>query len=243
MIPSPEQFAYRNRITVHVQEGVAGFFAEASHRVVPVDRCLIASDDVNEGLKELKEACPRDDDYLIGEKKRYGGFRQVNNSVAEILRATVAKAIHSENGLGELLVDAYCGAGFFAHEFHSLFSKVIGIERSSGSIGMARRRAEPHEEYLEGAVEEMLPTALAAGSSLGTTLILDPPSEGLAERVTDAILERPPVRIIYVSCDPATLARDVKRLSERYSLQQVTPLDMFPQTAEIESVSLLVLKS
>ncbi len=243
MIPSPEQFAYRNRITVHVQEGIAGFFAEGSHRVIPVDRCLIASADVNEGLKELKEACPRDDDYLIGERKRYGGFRQVNNSVAEILRMRVAEAVHPENGIGELLVDAYCGAGFFAHELQSLFSKVIGIERSAGAIGMARHRAEPHEEYLEGAVEEMLPAALAAGFSAGTTLILDPPSEGLAERVTKAILEHPPIKIVYVSCDPATLARDAKRLSERYRLKQVTPLDMFPQTAEIESVSLFVLNS
>jgi 23S rRNA (uracil1939-C5)-methyltransferase len=245
MVASPEHHGYRNRITVHVKEGLAGFFAEGSNRVVPVDRCLIASDDVNAGLKELRESRPRDGDYLIGEKKRYGGFRQVNNSVAGILQETVTAGIRSdrEKGrVGELLIDAYCGAGFFAHVLQSLFNKVIGIERSIGSVAMARRRAASNEEYLEGGVEEMLPAALSSGSSGGTTLILDPPSEGLATEVTDAILERPPARIIYVSCDPATLARDVRRLSGRYRLDRVTPLDMFPQTAEIESVSLFELQ-
>jgi 23S rRNA (uracil1939-C5)-methyltransferase len=180
---------------------------------------------------------------LIGEKKRYGGFRQVNNSVAEILSERVTAAVRPAEGIGELLVDAYCGAGFFAHQLKAFFAKVIGIERSIASVAMARRQAAPHEEYLEGSVEEMLPAALAAGSSAGTTLILDPPSEGIEESVSEAILERPPARIVYVSCDPATLARDAKRLAGRYRLERVTPLDMFPQTAEIESVSLFLLIS
>jgi 23S rRNA (uracil1939-C5)-methyltransferase len=63
----------------------------------------------------------------------------------------------------------------------------------------------------------------------------------LAELATETILERLPARIVYVSCNPATLARDAKRLSARYRLLQVTPLDMFPQTAEIESVSVFEL--
>jgi len=87
----------------------------------------------------------------------------------------------------------------------------------------------------------MLHAALSAGSSAGTVLLLDPPSEGLAELATQTILEHPPARIVYVSCNPATLARDARRLAERYRLLQVTPLDMFPQTAEIESVSVFQL--
>jgi 23S rRNA (uracil1939-C5)-methyltransferase len=63
----------------------------------------------------------------------------------------------------------------------------------------------------------------------------------LAELASQTILERPPARIVYVSCNPATLARDARRLAERYRLLQVTPLDMFPQTAEIESVSVFQL--
>jgi 23S rRNA (uracil1939-C5)-methyltransferase len=244
MIPSPEPYGYRNRITVHVREGKAGFFAQGSNRVVPVSKCLIASGEVDLGFQDLLKSRPHDGDYLIGEKKRYGGFRQVNNAVAEILKKTVRDAVRpsgEENPIKELLIDAYCGAGFFAHELQSLFTKVIGIERSIASVAMASRQAAENEEYLAGDVEQMLPAALSAGSSAGTVLLLDPPSEGLAELATEAILERPPARIVYVSCNPATLARDAKRLSERYRIVQVTPLDMFPQTAEIESVSVFEL--
>ena len=126
----------------------------------------------------------------------------------------------------------------------SLFTKVIGIERSIASVAMASRQAEGNEEYLAGDVEQMIHAALSAGSSAGTVLLLDPPSEGLVDMVTEIILERPPARIVYVSCNPATLARDAKRLtliSDRYRLLKVTPLDMFPQTAEIESVSVFEL--
>jgi len=244
MLPSPEPYGYRNRITVHIREGQAGFFAQGSNRVVPVSKCLIASGEVDLGFQDLLKSRPHDGDYLIGEKKRYGGFRQVNNAVAEILKKTVREAVRAAgeaNPIRELLVDAYCGAGFFAHELQGLFTKVIGIERSIASVAMASRQAADNEEYLAGDVEQMLGRALAAAPSEGTILLLDPPSEGLADLATETILQTPPARIVYVSCNPATLARDAKRLSERYRLVQVTPLDMFPQTAEIESVSVFEL--
>lgn len=240
MIPSPEPLGYRNRITVHVREGKAGFFEEGSNRVVPVTKCLIASDEVDAGFKDLLATRPRDGDYLIGEKKRYGGFRQVNNAVAEILKATVAQAVLSGGeGTRGLLVDAYCGAGFFAHQLQGYFGKVIGIERSVASVSMASRQAAENEQYLLGNVEDRLEEALSEGKPTETVLLLDPPSEGLEEAVSFAILQRPPSIIVYVSCNPATLARDLRRLSEAYEVSSVTPLDMFPQTAGIESVSLL----
>ena len=244
MIASPEQYAYRNRITVHVKDGDVGFFAEGSNRVVPVAKCLIASEEVTLGFQDLLKSRPQDGNYLIGEKKRYGGFRQVNNAVAEILKKTVREAVNPSTGtpIKELLVDAYCGAGFFAHELQSLFTKVIGIERSIASVAMASRQAAENEEYLVGDVELKLGEALGAGNREETVLLLDPPSEGLAELATESILERPPARIVYVSCNPATLARDAKRLAGIYRLVEVTPLDMFPQTAEIESVSVFELK-
>jgi 23S rRNA (uracil1939-C5)-methyltransferase len=241
MLPSPHPYYYRNRISVHFRDGVLGFYAEGSNRIVPVERCLIASEEVNTGLKELIASRPQTGDALIGEKKRYGGFRQVNNAVAEILKKTVTEAVRPAEVPGLLLIDAYCGAGFFGHELHHLFVKVIGIERSIASVAMASRQGAVNEEYHAGNVEELLPAALAAAPSEGIVLLLDPPAEGLTEIVTESILQSPPARIVYVSCDPATLSRDAKRLSERYRLVKVTPLDMFPQTAEIESVSLFEL--
>jgi len=244
MIASPEPYAYRNRIAVHVRDGNVGFYAEGSNRVIPVKKCLIASPEVDLGFQDLLKERPRDGDYLIGEKKRYGGFRQVNNAVAEILKETVREAVRPSDEatpIAGLLVDAYCGAGFFAHELQELFTKVIGIERSIASVAMASRQAAENEEYIAGDVELKLGEALGAGKSEETVLLLDPPSEGLAELAMEAILQNPPARIVYVSCNPATLARDAKRLAGNYRLVQVTPLDMFPQTAEIESVSVFQL--
>lgn len=241
MHPSPQPYHYRNRISVHFKEGVVGFYAEGSNRIVPVDRCLIASEEVNTGLKDLIKSRPQNGDALIGEKKRYGGFRQVNNAVAEILKATVRSAVQPAEVPGLLLIDAYCGAGFFGHELHPLFIKVIGIERSLASVAMASRQAAVNEEYHAGNVEDLLPSALASAASEGIVLLLDPPAEGLAEIVTEAILDNPPARVVYVSCDPGTFSRDAKRLAPSYRLVKVTPLDMFPQTAEIESVSIFEL--
>ncbi len=238
MIPSPEPFHYRNRITVHVRNGDVGFFVEKENKVVDIKECLIASEEVNKALQRLRSLRPPDDDYLLGEKKSYGGFRQVNNSVASLLLEEVSRCA----GYGELLLDSYCGAGFFAHALSAHFTKVIGIERSVGSIALARKEAQANEEFLEGGVEEMLPQALSMVSAGEVTLILDPPSEGVSELVIAALLNAPPAKIIYVSCNPATLSRDVKRLASLYELQESVPLDMFPQTAEIESVNTLLLK-
>lgn len=239
MLPSPEPFEYRNRITVHVRDGALGFFVEKSCEVIPIDSCRIASQEVNSALKKLKSQRPKDGDYLLGEREHYGGFRQVNNSMAALMLEAVQGFAIKDHGI--LLIDAYCGAGFFTHALAPFFSKVVGIEWSKNSVALARRKANLHEVFEEGSVEEILPKKLLEASSAETTLILDPPSEGISELVVMAIINAPPQKIIYVSCNPATLARDIKRLSTHYRLQESTPLDMFPQTAEIESINILTL--
>jgi tRNA/tmRNA/rRNA uracil-C5-methylase (TrmA/RlmC/RlmD family) len=132
---------------------------------------------------------------------------------------------------GAHLVDAFCGAGFFSKRLLEKFGVVTGIEWSAGAVHAARAGAREGENYVEGAVESHLPAALAAAASPETALIVDPPSEGLSPEVAN-----PPATIVYVSCDPSTLARDLKKLSAKYALDFLQPVDMFPQTAEIESV-------
>jgi tRNA/tmRNA/rRNA uracil-C5-methylase (TrmA/RlmC/RlmD family) len=70
-----------------------------------------------------------------------------------------------------------------------------------------------------------------------TTLVIDPPATGLSVNVRRSILDLAPTTVIYVSCNPATLARDLKELQEKFTIDSITPLDMFPQTAEIEAVA------
>jgi tRNA/tmRNA/rRNA uracil-C5-methylase (TrmA/RlmC/RlmD family) len=235
-VASPLQYGYRNRISVHVRAGKVGFFGAKSHRVVDVAECPIASEMVNAELKLLRESQPRDGEYSLREPSDFRGFRQVNSAAGELLREAVGT--FSAPG-GELLVDAYCGAGFFAHHLRDHYKQVVGIEWSEDAVRAARDRRGENEIYLLGDVEHHLGAALESGPAESSTVLIDPPAEGIERGVTDRLLERAPGRIIYVSCNPATLARDIKLLSSKYRFQEARPVDMFPQTAEIEVVALL----
>jgi 23S rRNA (uracil1939-C5)-methyltransferase len=234
MLPSPDQWSYRNRLGIHVEDGQVGFYGRKSNRIVPVSSCPIAAPDVNTQLAALAANPPRGNQKItLREKSDFYGFSQVNAGAAEVL-ANVVSGMLADGGAH--LVDAFCGAGFFSKRLLEKFAVVTGIEWSAGAVHAARAGAREGENYVEGAVESHLPAALAAADSLETALIVDPPSEGLSPEVTDAILANPPATIVYVSCDPSTLARDLKKLSARYALDFLQPVDMFPQTAEIESV-------
>lgn len=237
VVPSPQEFGYRNRITVHTKRGRTGFYASRSRDIVDVSRCLIASDEVNEQLKSLRSEKLSDGERTLREEGyTYRGFRQVNSQAAELLAEIVSEQM--EPG-GDLLVDAYCGAGFFAKKLRPRFRQVIGIEWSADAVRAAREKVTDREIYLLGDVSKHLMPALAAAPASGTTLLLDPPAEGLDPSIPGTVLDRAPARIVYVSCDPSTLARDLKMLSSHYQLQRVIPVDMFPQTAEIEVVAVL----
>lgn len=236
IIPSPKEYAFRNRIRVHVEGGQAGFFAHGSHRLVPVARCEIAQPTVNEALQELRRNVVRDGDYTLVAGDGGEFFEQTNDEVAAALLELVERTITPGRAL---LVDAYCGAGFFARRLASKFGRVIGIEENEHAVAHARRRAGENERYLAGDVAAMLGEVLQANDPATTTVLLDPPAIGLAPRVVELLQGGAPAEILYVSCNPATLARDLGMLAKTHRLESVTPLDMFPQTAEIEALAVL----
>jgi len=236
IVPAPEPYGYRNRIRVHVEAGKAGFYAHRSHELVPVVRCEIAQPAVNEALDELRRASVRDGDYTLLAGERGEFFEQTNDAVAAELLALVERTVRRDQAL---LVDAYCGAGFFAHRLAPLFAEVIGIEENEHAVALARRRAGGNERYIAGDVGEYLSEILASHDTGRATVILDPPATGIAPRALDILSATGPSEILYVSCNPATLARDLAILCARYRLESVTPLDMFPQTAEIEVLAVL----
>jgi tRNA/tmRNA/rRNA uracil-C5-methylase (TrmA/RlmC/RlmD family) len=231
IVPSPMPFHYRNRITVHAKSGRVGFFGPRSDRIIEVSECPIATERVNALLATLRSSRAKDGEYPLREPSEFRGFRQVNDAVAARLLEIVEEMARPG---GRLLVDTYCGAGFFAKRLATLFELTIGIEWSADATRLARRHAGPHEIYLLGDVKRHLLPALAAAPADCTTLLVDPPEEGLPEQVLTTIRSHLPVRLIYVSCNPATLARDIKQLRGVYTLRRVCPVDMFPQTAEIE---------
>ena len=248
IIPSPEQYGYRNRITVHAQEGVIGFFRRDSHQLIDIEHCPISTEEVNRALTELRaQPYVRDGHYTLRASDSARVFSQTNDEVADALRELVVNLVPSNQ---ELLIDAYCGAGFFAKALLDKFERVIGIDWDKFAIAAAKENATAKETYIAGDVEVELqqvgavhpnrpPRANEVGSGrlrsiAPTTLIVDPPPTGLTAEVRKAIIDLAPTTVIYVSCNPPTLARDLRELQEKFMIESVTPLDMFPQTAEIE---------
>lgn len=162
-------------------------------------------------------------------------FFQVNTAAAEELVRVVSEYLAPTGD--ETLLDAYCGVGTFALSLADKVGYVIGIEEDAGAVAHARLNAAElaDAEFIEGSVEAFLPQ-LDRRIDLA---VLDPPRQGCKPEALTALIELAPRRIVYVSCDPATLARDARRLADGgYQLVEVQPVDMFPQTYHIESVAL-----
>jgi len=164
-------------------------------------------------------------------------FFQVNTrQAAKLVR--LASAYLDLDG-DETVLDAFCGVGLFTTHLAEQAELVIGIESSPSAVDDLLENTEGHGnvEIIEGAVEDVLPEVAVPLDAV----LLDPPRGGVDRYALDALAELEPDRIVYVSCDPATLARDAKRLQRKgYDLVEVQPVDMFPQTYHVESVSLFV---
>ncbi len=246
IVPSPEQYGYRNRITVHAEDGVIGFFRRDSHRLIDIERCPISRDEVNRALAELRTQHVRDGHYTLRAGIVPRVFSQTNEAVANALRDLIRQLIPLDQ---ELLIDAYCGAGFFAKGLLDKFRGVIGIDWDKFAIAAAQENATRKETYVAGDIEVELERVLKQGAveapvsatispfvggTPATTVIVDPPATGLSANIRKLIIDLAPATLIYVSCNPATLARDLNELQQKFRIDSVTPLDMFPQTAEIE---------
>lgn len=159
-------------------------------------------------------------------------FLQVNRGAAALLEAHVVERVGDAAGLR--VVDAYCGVGLHARRLARAGAAVVGIELDPEAVAEARRAAPEGTEFVEGPVEALLPAHLPAD-----LVILNPPRAGVAAEVADALAASPPRRIVYVSCNPATLARDLKRLGAGFRVESVRSFDLFPQTAHVETVVVL----
>ncbi len=166
-------------------------------------------------------------------------FFQVNTPQAERLVELVEDFLAPEGS--ETLLDGYCGVGLFGIALAGRVGKVIGIEVNPFAVNDALINAEKagarNVVFIRGAMEEVLP-GLEERVDIA---VVDPPRTGMEKAALQALVNLSPRRIAYVSCDPATLARDLAALVEAgYRVVQIQPVDMFPQTYHIESVTLLV---
>ena len=233
IIPSPLQYAYRNRITVHAENGVIGYFRRDSHRLIDVERCPIAMDEVNRELTDLRARDLGDGHYTLRARSGPRVFSQTNDGVANALRDLIVELMSPNQ---DLLIDAFCGAGSFTKALVDKFNRVVGIDWDRFAIAAALETAGAKETYIAGDVDANLNSILGQSDADQTAVIVDPPAVGLSAKLRKTIVDLAPATLIYVSCNPATLARDLAELQQQFKIESVTPLDMFPQTAEIEVV-------
>jgi len=162
-------------------------------------------------------------------------FLQVNREAGRLLHDAVLREVGRPAGLS--IVDAYCGAGVLGRRLARHGARVVGVELDPSAVEAARSGEGVGEgghgdfRLLHGRVEERLEECLPAD-----LVILNPPRTGVDERIPRLLRGSPPARMVYVSCDPSTLARDLRRLGEAFRLERVQAFDLFPQTAHVETV-------
>jgi 23S rRNA (uracil1939-C5)-methyltransferase len=167
-------------------------------------------------------------------------FYQTNSRQAERLYAVVRDWLEFEEN--DTVLDLYCGIGSIGLFLADRAKKVVGVEYVEEAVDRARENAAlngfSNTEFHAGDVRELLATVGREQSAIPRPdlIVLDPPRAGVHPSVIDELIRLAPRQMIYVSCKPSTQARDLARLRERYHIERIQPVDMFPQTFHIESV-------
>jgi len=238
---------YRNKAVFHSDGTSLGFYQSRSHTVVPIESCLLLDDSINEALKTL----PKEhgitlrsgrnglnqplEQELDGIVFKVAGFFQVNTGAALLLYRKVRE--YAALSGGEALMDLYCGVGSMTLFVGRDAKYALGIESNPAAVETARENARlnglSHIEFINADAGKW-----EAKIANPDCIIVDPPRKGLSNEAVSKILELSPKRVIYVSCDPATLARDIREL-KGFEAIAISAIDMFPRTSNIECCCLL----
>lgn len=252
--PCPQPYNYRNRLMVRSQWNkreqrlVIGFLGHDNRFVVDLDECAIAEPALNEQIRAVRANPPPKGGLKVAVRIQPEGwevprdsFFQNNFFLLPRLVETVRARVRA-SGVRHL-VDAYCGVGFFGIELAGDVESFAAVEYDRMAIRAAQanatRRGIQNGKFIAGATEECLPELLAKYQAGCTAVILDPPRVGCRPAAVQQLRQLRPAQILYVSCHPATLARDLKALCAEgvYEVARVDVLDMFPQTQHVECVA------
>lgn len=304
MLRSPREYGYRHRLKLRVENGAIGFYAAASHSLVPIEHCLLADPRIADRmpavaelaaalrtrLRRIEPVVSEDDQQLIvvGEAEgawassddqlcrgwlertdgvrglvlagrgwrrcwgddrveirpeedlplwvRGGSFTQVNSEANRVLVRAVLEAVEPRPEMS--ILDLYAGAGNLSLPLARRGSTVVAVEQNARSAADGRRNARRLGlrgcTFLTNTAEAAARDLVASGRRFEVA-VLDPPRSG-AFAVLPPLIELAPARLVYVSCDPATLARDLERLLASYRVERVQPIDLFPHTYHVENV-------
>lgn len=184
------------------------------------------------------------------EEVRGSRFRVAASSFFQVNTGQLSRAVDEVRELldlngSEVMVDAYCGVGVFAVLVSPYVKRVVGIEESASAIEDAGRNLNgvTNVEFIEGKTEHVLAEWPDDEDSVDV-LLLDPPRVGCHPDVLDSVKKLKPKKVLMVSCEPAAMARDLDLLCDggMYKLETLRPVDMFPQTRHVETISMLTLQ-
>jgi 23S rRNA (uracil1939-C5)-methyltransferase len=277
---------YRNKVEFAVENGIPGFYGEKSHRLVPIEDCLLQDEAITKQLRKEMEALsrhcsrmtircshpdgsgePENTEIMVIKEYDDGNitascrvlhdllqtemadikteispmsFYQVNSAQTTKLYS-IAQRYAALTG-NERVLDLYCGAGTIGLSMASKAARVIGVEVNKQAILDANRNAVingiVNATFVQGKAEDAVNTKLQGVQA--DVVILDPPRSGCKESLLRTVADIGPERIVYVSCNPSTLARDIKILNSLgYSFIECTPVDMFPHSSHVETVCCL----
>ena len=170
-------------------------------------------------------------------------FFQLNTNQAEVLVENVKKL--AKLSAKETVLDAYCGVGAIGLYLAKNSKEIIGIESNNEAVLAAKENAKMNKidnaSFYCGDASNIITDMIKKGK-IFDVVVVDPPRTGLDEKLLNSLYESNIKKIIYVSCNPSTLAKNIDKLSGKYKINQIIPLDLFPYTSHCESISLLTLK-
>ncbi|MBF0106572.1 MAG: class I SAM-dependent RNA methyltransferase [Deltaproteobacteria bacterium] len=240
IIPSPEPYHYRNRITLHHLKKTWGFYKRLSHELIAIDECKIASQPLNLKLKlkTVNKTAPQEAEVFELREDAGHSFQQVNSAQNQNLIDTVCSYCLNKKSLTAL--ELYCGSGNLSFEITKKFKTVMAVDGDPEAVRQAqvakKNRGEKNIQFIHSPVYDAVFNMVQELRQFDV-VVCDPPREGLRE--TARLIPRlKPRRIICVSCNPSSLASDARVLIQNgYQLSEITPIDMFPQTRHVETVA------
>lgn len=290
-ITGTDEYYYRNKITLQVQNGKLGLYSRNTNTLVPINKCLLVAEPINNliaiinnnlNLKNITKITIRtspnelmaifegkinrstlintiapyvtslylNEEHLSGTTTitaplgQYKflvspqSFFQVNYSQTINLYNQVQKYLKSNN---KNVLDLYCGTGTIGIYVSSNCQQVTGIEINPSSIKDAIENAKLNQianiKFIKGSVGQVL-----EAQNTYDAIILDPPRSGLDKKTKDTLLKIKSPKLIYISCSPITLARDLNILKDLYDIKDISLFDMFPNSYHVESIAHLQLK-
>ncbi|MDX9930919.1 MAG: 23S rRNA (uracil(1939)-C(5))-methyltransferase RlmD [Bacteroidales bacterium] len=230
------------------REGLLNYLAEEFPRISSL--FYIINTKKNDSLTDQEPVFYKGSDHLVEEldglKFRIGpkSFFQTNTLQALNLYR-YARDFAGLTGT-ETVYDLYTGTGTIANYISAYCSLVVGIEYVEEAVRDARLNSQinniANTRFFSGDIKEILTTQFMNENGPPDVIITDPPRAGMHAGVIAAILSASPDRIVYISCNPSTQARDIRLLSEKYDVARVQPVDMFPHTHHVENIALLTIK-